>query len=533
MDIEELLTQEYLKSGFTAESDDNYYIFIKEYSFINDDTTETTVKIAVKYDKEYPLRPPQITDLEHILSSMHSWNGFQCWARFSDIFPQVGLGLIAPNFVEEQIMKLISAHKVREYSTIHESPEFAFIFEQRKAVEHTPFYVSLEALQKVVMAGQHQVIRGIAHKNPRGYMIDGTPNIIDASLGIALDNTPQGNNRIAYFLNVGAIPHFDGRVDDIIFLNWLEALSGIQQNEVYLQNIAEEIFVVAVFFNKNLGHHDVVVFRKNGTKLTLFPHARVSSRSVLFSRHKEEAMKLRKKKIALVGIGAIGSVLGMSLLQSGIDHLYILDPDYVDLENTTRSIYVDSDVGSLKIDAFKKNASIKDADFSDRVTELENFDDIYIYNPDLIIICIGSLYDEYSISLRLRRSKFEKAVFVFGQNDCTWGAIYFQDSPKLGCQQCLFLHQREDISLQMPYVPYISEAVGCGNPSYVSTPSDIGLLANLAAKLIIERLTQEAGKRPNYFIWQSNPEPCAWKDSHTEHFSIKKYRIEKHAECQC
>ena len=535
MTLIETLQQQYVSSGFSDNSDEINLVFSKCYTFTESDGHENEVTINVIFSREYPLIPPQLNDPRHVLTSMHSLNGFQCWARFSDIFPQVGLGLVAPNFVDEQICKLINSHINREYYTVNESPEFAATFALREAVDHAQFYVTCEVLDKVVEAGSGKVITSNAEfiQKDNIHGVIELPSVYSASTGLVLPNSQNGNKKRVYFLNVRAVQHFDWRNDDIGFLCWLEQASGIELNNVFLQNIKDEIFVVVVFYNESLKHHDIVAFRKIDKKLTLLPHARVSSRTVLFSRHSDEAFKLTEKKIALLGIGAIGSTLGMALLQSGIGALYVTDNDYVDLENTSRSIYEEANVGMLKTDAFLQIARRKDTDFGERVNVLKSYNDFEQNNPDLIIVCIGNLYEEYMISQYFRKTGFDKVVFVFGQNDCTWGGIYFQDDKQLGCQHCLFLNQNEYNHLKIPYVPYFSEAVGCGNPSYISSPTNTGILANLAAKLIIERLTHKQTHGPNYFVWQSNPEPSAWTDYHTERYSLKKYKVDKHAECEC
>ena len=528
----EQLQAEYGKAGFEEVETTDSLIFSKTYPIADSDGKNKDVLIEVRFSKEYPVLPPQLHDPGKVLSSMHSLNGFQCWARFSDIFPQVGLGLITPAVVETQIQKLLEAHKTREYYTVNESPEFASIFESRKTVDHSKFYVSCDVLDEVVKAGSGQFISSLADNY--GNNLFGVNQVPAVSNCIFPPPKNTTGKRRVFFLNVPIVQHYDYRIDDVNFLYSLELLSGIAQENAFLQSIEDRIFyVVVVFFNKGLNHHDVVIFSKQDNKLLLFPHARVSSRNVLFSRHAKEFEQLAGKKVALIGIGAIGSIIGMNLLQSGIDLLQVVDNDYVDMENISRSVYCEEDVGKKKTDAFKYRAGVKHADFSHRVVPHESIDELNNEDVDIVIICIGDLYREYLISRGMRKAGFEKAVFVFGQNDSTWGGVYFQDALQLGCQHCLLLHQNESHELRIPYVPYFSEAVGCGNPSYVSTPTDIGLIGNLASKLIIERLIRRQKTGPNYYIWQSNPEPVAWRDSHSDRYSVKKYRVDKHDKCEC
>lgn len=523
----------YQEASFKDESDDKKLIFVKSYKFKEQDDTEKEVEFEVRYNREYLYMPPEVIDRKFILTSMHSSYN-QCWARHSEISHQAGLGIVAPSLIENQIKKLIDAHIKREYHTINESPEFTYAFESRKLIDHSNFYVDCSVLEKVIEIGQGKIIRGLVEysKEMNQYQAVALPDGVQPGL-MVFDDKPQGKNLKAYYLNVNAVPHFDWRIPLPDFLYNIERLSGILPKDDFLQNIKEEIFVVVVFLNKKLGHHDIVVFRKRDKELILLPHARVSSRPVLFSRHKEEYFKLQDKKIALFGLGAIGSMIGLTLLQSGIDQIIVADPDFVDLENTTRSIYCQSDIGMPKTEAFKKRALIKDADFDSRVLSCEKIEDIEKYNPDFVIVCIGEVYKEYQLSHIFRKKHMDKLVFVFGQNDCTWAGVYFQDSPQVGCQECLFLSQKENKELQIPYVASFAEGVGCGNPSYISSPSDIGLIANIAAKLIIERITGNRKNSPNYYVWCSNPDPSAWRDEQLEQFSLKKYRVKKHAECSC
>src|SRR6266511_2782032 len=111
--ILDLLQKEYYAAGFSEVPDAENLVFSKSYGFTDAGGQEKSVTLIVIYWKKAPILPPELLDPERVLSSMHSLNGFQCWARFSDIFQQAGLGVIGPDVIEKQIGKLINAHVTR------------------------------------------------------------------------------------------------------------------------------------------------------------------------------------------------------------------------------------------------------------------------------------------------------------------------------------------------------------------------------------------------------------------------------------
>ena len=215
MNILEQLRSEYQNAGFTVSENSTHLVFSKNYAFEDRDEQNKEVLIEVSFSKEYPILPPQLYDPGHTLSSMHSLNGFQCWARFSDIFPQVGLGLIAPIFVETQIYKLIEAHKNQEFYTIHESPEFASLFEVRNTVDHQPFYVTCEVVESVVKAGRGKIISSIAHFNGHLWHVDELPSVADACSHIIPPTKLNEKDRRIFFLNTPAVLIYDHHIDDV------------------------------------------------------------------------------------------------------------------------------------------------------------------------------------------------------------------------------------------------------------------------------------------------------------------------------
>ncbi|MBI1754407.1 MAG: ThiF family adenylyltransferase [Acidobacteria bacterium] len=67
---------------------------------------------------------------------------------------------------------------------------------------------------------------------------------------------------------------------------------------------------------------------------------------------------LRRKRVAIVGLGATGSVQASWLARAGVGHLTVIDRDFVELSNLQRQIlYVEADLGQLKAEAAAKRLS--------------------------------------------------------------------------------------------------------------------------------------------------------------------------------
>jgi adenylyltransferase/sulfurtransferase len=61
---------------------------------------------------------------------------------------------------------------------------------------------------------------------------------------------------------------------------------------------------------------------------------------------------LRQKRVAIVGLGATGSVQATWLARAGVGHLTLIDRDFVELSNLQRQIlYTEADLGRLKAEA--------------------------------------------------------------------------------------------------------------------------------------------------------------------------------------
>jgi len=85
--------------------------------------------------------------------------------------------------------------------------------------------------------------------------------------------------------------------------------------------------------------------------------------------------KLKTKKIAVFGIGGVGSFVVEALARSGVGHLVLIDFDDIVSSNINRQIHANIEtVGELKVDAMK-----------DRILKI---------NPDITVTALPLLYNK-------------------------------------------------------------------------------------------------------------------------------------------
>lgn len=74
----------------------------------------------------------------------------------------------------------------------------------------------------------------------------------------------------------------------------------------------------------------------------------------LNERHSAETQeKLSKGRVAIAGLGGLGSNVAFALVRIGVGHLHLIDFDKVDLTNLNRQQYFMEHVGMYKTDALK------------------------------------------------------------------------------------------------------------------------------------------------------------------------------------
>jgi len=119
--------------------------------------------------------------------------------------------------------------------------------------------------------------------------------------------------------------------------------------------------------------------------------------------------KLRKSRVAVIGIGGVGSFAAEALARAGIGELVLVDYDIICLTNINRQIHaLQSTVGLPKVEVMKKR--ILDINPDARVTCFKDFyseetaDKILAGNLNYVVDAIDTIKSKVDLIIRCKKS---------------------------------------------------------------------------------------------------------------------------------
>lgn len=167
---------------------------------------------------------------------------------------------------------------------------------------------------------------------------------------------------------------------------------------------------------------------------------RYSRQSLFKDIGKEGQIKIEDSSVAIIGVGALGSVSSELLTRAGIGEIMIVDADKVEESNLQRqALYKESDVGTSKVLALKKhlehiNKNVKITAINERLTK----DNIEKIKADVIVDGTDNMETRFLIN---EYAKKNKIPFVYGSAAGSVGIIYniLNDGP---CFYCIFKNSK-------------------------------------------------------------------------------------------
>ena len=168
------------------------------------------------------------------------------------------------------------------------------------------------------------------------------------------------------------------------------------------------------------------------------------SRQIIFEHIGKEKQKLiEEAKIAVIGIGGLGTVVSELLVRSGVGNLLIIDRDFVEESNLQRqSLFLKQDVGELKAYAAKKRLKEINPELKVKTEIIDlNYKNINLLDgTELIVDCSDNMYTRFLINeYCLKNNK----KWVYGSVVGARGMVKVFDGKN--CFKCLFSEPSEII----------------------------------------------------------------------------------------
>lgn|SRR3989338_1419976 len=236
----------------------------------------------------------------------------------------------------------------------------------------------------------------------------------------------------------------------------------------------------------------------------------------------QEAVELQKKlektKIAVFGVGGIGSWMVNGLYQIGIGELRIVDPDIVEKSNLNRQLYYDTqDVGRNKVEVIKEK--VRDAHiipFKRWVSEETDLEEI-VEGCDFLVNCTDSpsVADTTRIISKYAK-KHSQPYMISGGYNLHLGMVGPIIVPgKTACFDCFLAHQVETNPLKN--LKKIKDIEQTGNIGPIA-----GAIANIQVMEIFKFLTGKGSYNANRFA-----------EINFMDLSLEWRKFEKRENCDC
>ena len=203
---------------------------------------------------------------------------------------------------------------------------------------------------------------------------------------------------------------------------------------------------------------------------------------------KENQKKLSQSRVAIIGLGATGSVTAEMLTRAGIGNLLLVDRDGVDLSNLQRqTLYTELDIGREK--ALAARERLKQINSKINITALAvgldagNIDSVLGGKFELILECTDNLETRFLINEFCRKNKIP-AVFcgVAGMKG------FVLPVEREFCFNCVFMYAKEALTCSGEGI--LGATVHLAASLQVKEGIDI-LLKNKESKLILFDLEKE------------------------------------------
>lgn len=214
----------------------------------------------------------------------------------------------------------------------------------------------------------------------------------------------------------------------------------------------------------------------------------------------EAIERLQRAKVALFGVGGVGSFTAEALIRAGVGALDLFDNDTVAPSNLNRQlIALHSTIGQYKVDAARTR--LLDVNPSAQIGAYrmfylpENADEVDLSKYDYIIDCIDTVAAKLELAVRADAlgvpiiasmgtgNKLDPTAFevadISKTTVCPLARVMRQELRKRGIQHLKVVYSRE-----IPRTPIAEEATEAPQGSRRSTPGSVSFCPSVAGLII-------------------------------------------------
>ena len=212
-------------------------------------------------------------------------------------------------------------------------------------------------------------------------------------------------------------------------------------------------------------------------------------------KDKDDLEYLRNKKVGLVGLGAVGSVIATELTRSGVGSFVLVDYDKLEIQNIGRHDLTLKDVDKFKVDGIKEkildiNPKAKCYNHRFDVLDDYSFNLFNLLSCDLVISTMDNQEAKYAIDSTLVPYG-KKVIFAGAFYNSVAGFVLVSDK-KMGCFKCISQHL--DYMAEKGEIPDFSDMVpqhteyNCGIPTFPGGSINTHTISLLTARVAIDTL---------------------------------------------
>lgn len=291
-------------------------------------------------------------------------------------------------------------------------------------------------------------------------------------------------------------------------------------------------------------HFFKIIFVKNGGLLSFasMPHYYISRNinKELYLRTKDifDDKILNKKRVTIIGLGAIGSEVAKSLAKNGVGHFNLFDMDTFEIGNSIRHAADLYYVGENKVNVVKKLIYRSNPNITVNPYHINILDDCGLLEKslkesDICIVLTAEDSVEYLINDFYQQNFTIPFIFARASTGAFSGGIQIVDSES-ACLRCLSLYSADTLPKPNNLIRFDQlkpEYASCSSPALPGSEIDTKEIAIQVARITIQYLLNDENSSYAKLLNKQYYWHGPYGSDTKEPFTWEMKNIKKHKKC--